>query len=88
MTPKRDKTRRCYPVEQVVVNERWWRRAFPLLQEWTGVAQSDIADVVYTGYAVGGGVDIFLVDNHAVIITVDFVIPVAEIDEDVCPTPE
>lgn len=57
-----DKSRRCYLVEQVVVNERWWRRAFPLLQEWTGVAQSDIADVVYTGYAVGifvGGFDIF-----------------------------
>jgi len=77
----------------VVVNERWWRRAFPLLQEWTGVAQSDIADVVYTGYAVGifvGGIDIFLVGNHAVVIAVNFVtvILVAEIDEDVCPTPE
>lgn len=30
---RRDETRRCYPVEQVVVNEWWWRRAFPLLQE-------------------------------------------------------
>lgn len=67
MTPKR-----CYPVEQVVVNERWWRRAFPLLQG-AGAAQSDICAVVHAGYRscldIVGGVDIFQVVVVVVIAT-------------------